>query len=161
MLTLTFRAAREAPACRSRYKRFARFKGGVNKWGMDKPFPLLEVLEHNGLDDALWALRCCSPEAERDRVSRLFACDCAEAVLPIFESHFPNDNRPRETIKTVRKVANEESDKEELAAARDAAWAAWAAAWAAGAAAGAAWDARDAAWAAAWTTQIDLLKKYL
>jgi hypothetical protein len=126
------------------------------------------ILESNGLDDALWALRAVLPEQEkdRDRLARLFACDCAEAVLHIYDKDYPDDNRPREAVRVARAFAEGKATGDELAAAmdaaraaardaaRDAAWdAAWAAAWAA--ARDAAWDAardaaRDAAWAAAW-----------
>jgi hypothetical protein len=90
-------------------------------------------------------------DAWNDRNLRLFACDCAERVLPLFEKDHPNDNRPRAAIETARRFANGQATWEEL----DATWAAVAAAWAAWdaardaarAAAGAA--ARDAAWAAA------------
>jgi hypothetical protein len=93
--------------------------------------------------------------------ARLFACDCAEHVLPIFEKERPDDKRPRECIQVARKFARGKSTQEELAAAWAAAgYAVWAAAWdaaraAAWAAAGdAVWDAAgdaagDAAWAAA------------
>jgi hypothetical protein len=68
---------------------------------------------------------------------RLFAADCAERVLPIFERERPNDDRPRKAIEAARQFANGEIS----AAARAAAWvAAWAAARAA---------ARDAARVAA------------
>ena len=33
---------------------------------------------------------------------RLFAADCAERVLPLFEAVFPNDGRPREAIRAAR-----------------------------------------------------------
>jgi hypothetical protein len=72
-----------------------------------------------------------------DRVARLFACDCAERALPVYERAYPGDTRPRETIATARRFARGEATREELAAARAAA----------GAAAGDA--ARAAAWAAA------------
>jgi len=73
-----------------------------------------------------------------DRTARLFAADCAERVLPIFEKERPNDDRPRLAIQAARDYANGMIGD----AARDAAWAA---------ARDAAWDAaRDAAWAAAW-----------
>ena len=97
-----------------------------------------------------------------ERTARLFACDCAERVLPLFERSYPNDSRPREAIETARRFANSQATAEELAAARVAAravaWAAaraaaWAVAWdAAGDAARvAARDAaRVAAWAVAW-----------
>jgi hypothetical protein len=74
---------------------------------------------------------------------RLFACDCAEQSLPIFERDYPNDPRPRQAIEVARRYANGQATDEERAAARDAARAA---AWAA---------ARDAARAAAWAAARD------
>jgi len=56
-----------------------------------------------------------------NRKLRLFACDCAERVLPIFEKAYPNDSRPRVSIETARKFANGRTTREEMAAARDAA----------------------------------------
>ncbi len=101
-------------------------------------------------------------EAWNDRTARLFAADCAERVLTLFERERPDDSRPRDAIAAARAFANDEIDAGARAAAGAAAWAAArAAAWdAAGAAAwAAAWDAawdaaraaaRDAAGAAAW-----------
>ena len=66
---------------------------------------------------------------------RLFAADCAEHVLPIFEKNRPGDDRPRKAIEAARKFARGEIG----AAARAAAWAA----------------ARDAARAAAWAAARD------
>ena len=83
------------------------------------------------------------------RELRLFACGCAERVLPIFERERPGDARPRAAIETARRYANGEATREETAAAGDAAWDAARAA-AGAAAGGAAWDAAwDAAFAAA------------
>jgi len=45
-------------------------------------------------------------EAWDARAARLFAADCAERVLPIFEEQFPNDSRPREAIAAARSGAN-------------------------------------------------------
>ncbi len=169
MLTLTFAEAKKQGACVESYKKFAAFKGGIRKWGMDNPFPLLEVLNNNGLDDALWALRYCEPKAKRDRIARLFACDCAQIVLPLFERDNPDDKRPRQAIDVARKFASGDATQAELDAARAAAWdAARAAAWDAArdAARAAAWDAaRDAAWDAAWDAarevQAQMLRQYL
>ena len=93
-----------------------------------------------------------------EKSARLFAADCAEHVLPIFEKKQPNDDRPRKAVEAARQFASGEIDRRAWdaawdaarAAARDAARAATgdAAAAAAGAAAWAA--ARDAAGAAAW-----------
>ncbi|MHB1474977.1 MAG: putative immunity protein [Dermatophilaceae bacterium] len=83
---------------------------------------------------------------------RLFACDVARDVLPLFESHSPGDDRPRRTIEVAGRYATGHATAAELSAARAAAEAtARAAALAAWAAAGAAaWTAsRDAAEAAA------------
>lgn len=71
---------------------------------------------------------------------RLFACDCAERVLPIFERERPGDKRPREAIETARRFARGEASERELSVAEEAAWDAWDGSWAA---------AGSAAWAAA------------
>ena len=61
-------------------------------------------------------------EAWNERTARLFACDCAERVLPIFERERPGDSRPRVAIETSRRFADGEATQDELAAAMDAAW---------------------------------------
>ena len=80
-----------------------------------------------------------------EQEQRLIAADFAERVLPLFEARYPDDDRPRKAIDAARAYGRGEITKEQLAAASDAAWAAWAAA---GAASDAVWDASDAAWAA-------------
>ena len=77
-------------------------------------------------------------ESWNEKTARLFAADCAEHVLPIFEKTFPDDKRPREAIQAARDFANGKISVAAWAAAR-------AAARAAGAAAGAAekkWQAK-------------------
>uniref|UniRef100_A0A6M3J9E8 Imm-5-like domain-containing protein n=1 Tax=viral metagenome TaxID=1070528 RepID=A0A6M3J9E8_9ZZZZ len=82
-------------------------------------------------------------------VARLFAADCAEHVLPIFEKERPHDDRPRKAIAAARAFARDQIDA-----------AAWAAAGAAArAAAGAA--ARDAARDAERRWQTRRLLAYL
>ena len=108
-----------------------------------------------------------------DRTARLFAADCAEHVLPLFEQQCPGDMRPRKAVEAARAYAREEINKMALAAARaagdvaaadaaraaanaaDAAWTAGnAAAWAAAAAADAAWAVARAAAAAASAARV-------
>ena len=98
-----------------------------------------------------------------ETTARLFAADCAEHVLPIFEKQHPGDDRPRKAIAAARAFARGEIDRPTMAAARDAAWdATWGAALAstraASAAAGAAaWTAAgNAAGAAAWNAAASL-----
>ena len=136
----------------------------------DKEVDLIEILESNGIKDAVWVLRCFDY-----RFYCLFLADVAESVLPIFEAKYPEDDRPMKAIQAIRdfhagKISAEELAAEAAAAraavrdaatgdaawaaalaaawaaaAEDAAWdAAWAAAW------DAAWAAEDAAWGAAW-----------
>lgn len=88
-----------------------------------------------------------------DRIARLFAADCAERVLPIYERDYPTDKRPRMSIEVARRFAEGQATPEELAAARAAARdAARDAAWAA---------ARAAAWDAETTWQERRLAWYL
>ena len=135
------------------YKKFARFKGGVRKWGADNTFPLIEVLKVCGLSDALWALRCCEPVAERDKLARLFACDCAERVLPLFEKRYPNDKRPRKAIEVARRFVIGEATRGEWSAT-------WSATWSA--ARSATWSAaRSAAWSAARSAEIEWQTNHL
>ncbi len=100
MLHTTLTLAHKSGACTSRYRHLAEALGGVRKYGENTPIPLTVVLQHNGLSDTLWALRCVLPEetAERDKLSRLFSCDCAERVLALFEVQFPEDKRPRQAL---------------------------------------------------------------
>jgi hypothetical protein len=91
-----------------------------------------------------------------ERTARLFACDCAERVLYLFEARYPDDGRPRKAIEIARRYAEGKATVGELNTARDAAWAAAeAVAWEAG------WGAREAAedatlaaaWAVAWAVE--------
>src|SRR3990167_3492794 len=77
---------------------------------------------------------------------RLFAADCAEHVLHLFEEEHPMDNRPRKAIQAARDYAIGKIDDAARAAALADAWAA-----AGAAAVAAAWAAAGAAaWADAW-----------
>ena len=182
-LTTTLNRLKAAGVCADRYEHLVKALGGAS-FDHDEPIKLLTILEHNGQDDYLWALRATVENC--DQIARLMACDFAEAVLPIYEKQYPNDNRPRVCIETARRFARGEGSQSEMDAARDAAraasWAAacaaraaaCAAAWAAKAAAGAAKAAakdaaRDAAWAAkdagaardARDAQLETIKRYL
>ena len=148
MPTTSFRLLHDAGACKDRYRFLAKALGGIKAYGVNTPITLLQILNINGLDDALWALRACP---DSDTFARLLACDYAEHVLPIFETQYPDDDRPRKAIAVSRRHAHGEATDAELSAA----WAAWDAAWyaaeaAARDAARAAWHAAGAAGAAAW-----------
>lgn len=73
----------------------------------------------------------CIMEAWNERTARLFACDCAERVLPFWHDYDPDDKRPDEAIAVARRYARGQADRAELAIAHDAAHDATIAAWAA------------------------------
>ena len=88
-----------------------------------------EMIEHNDKIVVRRARLIERLDTWNDRTARLFAADCAERVLHLYESKYPDDSRVRNAIEVARKVANGELDISELAAAGDAAGAAaWAAA---------------------------------
>jgi hypothetical protein len=151
----TGRLARWAGACHESYDRLAAHLGP--DYGLDTPIGLDVVLDVLGLDDCLWALHCVRPEdeAERDRLARAFACDCAERVLSTFERERPDDMRPRAAIAVARRFAAGETTRGELAAARAAARAAWAAAKETTTAGAAAWAAEGAAKEAAKEAAVE------
>ena len=184
-LTTTLNRLRSADACVSRYAHLLRALGP--SFDHDAPINLLTILEHNGTEDCLWAL--CATAENCDQVARLMAADFAEAVLPVFESQYPNDSRPRAAIEAARKFATGEITAAARDAARDGSWAAardaseaaaWAAAkaasWAATRAAARA-AARNGSWAAsraaamaaakaaardaAWAAQAVIIRRYL
>jgi len=83
-----------------------------------KPLPLERILEINGLDDALWALRAVEGH---DGAIRLFACYCAKYAIDIYERASPDEKRPRQAIETAERFARGQATSEELAAAEAAA----------------------------------------
>ena len=93
---------------------------------MDREITILEILNHNGVRDAFWALRT---QDYKDYC--LILADVAESVLHIFEEKYPKDKRPREAIDAIRLWADEKITNQELACSAAAAYAAAAAAYAA------------------------------
>ncbi|WP_261524068.1 hypothetical protein [Burkholderia multivorans] len=157
--TVTLAALRKAGACYDGYNKLVRSLQGQPftdedadresyiRFRHDAEIPLLDILKSNGLDDALWSLRCVSGA---DRDIRLFAVWCARQV-----EHLMEDHRSKDALNVAERFANGDASGEELAAAWSAARAAArAAAWAA------AWDAaRYAAGDAAREAQAEMFKR--
>lgn len=152
MLTTSFKLLHDAHACPERYAHLARALGGIRKYGRTKPIPIARILEVNGFDDALWALRAVSPEqeVERDLLARLYACWCVRQVW-----HTLTDERSRRAVEVAERYAVGEATADELDAAESAARSAADAAWSAADA------ARSAAWSAAWAAQAAHLRAML
>ena len=163
---VTLKDLRQAGACYPGYNKLVRSIQGVPFTEEDEgresyihhahkePVPIISILETNGLDDAIWALRCVK---NADRDIRLFGVWCVRQV-----QHLMEDQRSCDALDMSEQFANGKASAEALAAACDAACdaagdaaraasrdAAWCAA--GDAARDAAWcAARNAAWHAAW-----------
>ena len=133
MFNVTLKSLRQHMACITGYNRLVRHLQGKPFTAQDEdretyirfahkePIAITEIVESNGLDDALWALRCV---IGHDRDIRLFAVWCARQV-----QHLMNDRRSVNALDVAERYANGLATEEELAAARDAARDACAAAW--------------------------------
>jgi len=82
----TLKELREHEACICGYNKLACYVAGQPfdecrdtyvRIRHDEPICLATVLESNGLNDALWALRACQQTTEMVRAERLFAVWCA------------------------------------------------------------------------------------
>jgi hypothetical protein len=134
VLTTTLQLLKDNKACSARYRHLYKSLGGAKKYGYHTPIRFDDLLKNNGLDDTLWALRAV-PDGQaslRDFIARIFAASCAEHVLHFYEDKYPTDKRILICIESACLYAHGDISYEELAAARDAAWAA---------ARAAAWDA--------------------
>jgi len=100
MLTTTLKEIRENSPCTDGWETLLKHLGktGAEAKHDETPLPIMTVLDSNGLDDALWVLDACIDPY----ICRLFAADCAERVLHIFENEYPNDKRPRKAIEVAR-----------------------------------------------------------
>ena len=143
MITTTLKALRKHDACIDGYNKIACHVAGKEynseretyvRHRHDDPIPIAVILDNNGLDDALWALRACEQTPEMVRAERLFAVWCARQV-----QHLMTDVRSIDALDVAERHAHGNATDDELAAAWDAAWDA----------------ARDAAWAAAWAAAWD------
>lgn len=149
-ITTTLDKLREHNPCTEGWKKALRFLGKTV--ADNEPLPLLTILESNGFDDALWALR--TIDSKYDNALRLFACFCARYSLHTLEEAYPYDTRQRAAIETVERYARGEVGKEEIEDALAYAWATTTAgAWAARAATGA------GAWDDAWACLINEFKR--
>lgn len=161
MFYTTLNKIREHSPCCEGWRRLLTYLGKTN--ADDEPLSFKSILDSNGLDDAIWALRSIdAPEV------RLFAVRCVRQI-----QHLLTDERSLHALDVSEAYAVGEATKDEISAAgdaaRDAAWnaagdaagaaardaagdaARYAARYAAGAAAR--YASRDAAWEAARSVQ--------
>jgi len=111
----TLKALRDNGACNTRYDYLVSKIGYTRrKIGLD------EILNHNGIEDAIWALCSVKFTQKYMRDWYNFKADCAESVLINYEKLYPNDDRPRKSIEAARNYKNKSAAE---SAARSAAYA--------------------------------------
>ena len=133
----TLNKIREHLPCTSGWEKLLR---SLNKTKADdEPISIVQIIDSNGLDDALWCLRAITGH---DREIRHYMFWCARQV-----QHLMTDPRSIAALDVAERFAYGLATQEELAAAGSAAWDA------ARAAAGDAGSAGSAAWAAAWAAE--------
>lgn len=131
-MNTTLNAIREHSPCQSGWDSLLAGLGKTQ--ADDEPLPYTTILDINGLDDAIWALRTCD---DRMRVLT-YACECAERVVGVCEAQYPDDARVRDCITALRGYIAGTVSRDGLDAAVDAA-------------ARAAYSARAAAYSAAYS----------
>ncbi len=128
MIYTTLNKIREHQPCAEGWEKLLTHLG--KKKADDEQLALVTVLESNGLDDCLWALRSVP---EHDNLWRKYAVWCARQV-----EHLMEDGRCKKALDVAWAYSEGEATNEDLAAAGDAAW-------------DAAWDAAGAAaWVRCW-----------
>lgn len=132
MFYTTLNKLREHSPCCEGWRRLLTYLGKTK--ADDEPLSFKSILDSNGLDDAIWALRSIdSPEV------RLFAVRCVRQI-----QHLISDECSLNALDVSEMYAVGNATSEEISAARDAAWAA---SW------DAALDAAREAWEAARDAQ--------
>lgn len=76
---------------------------------LNEPISFETILKHNGIKDALWALRT---QNYKDYCA--FLADVAESTLSLFEIHCPDDKRVRACIVTIRLYSKGNATLEDL-----------------------------------------------
>ena len=144
---VTLKQLRDARACFNGYNKLVASISGKplvegNKYAVfdsDEPISIIQILDSNGLDDAIWSLRYIK---DADSEARLFAVWCVRQI-----QYLLTDARSLTALDVAERFAYGLATREELQAAENAAYSAANAA--VGAAANAANAAAYAAYAAA------------
>lgn len=114
-LTTTLQQLREHRACESGLETL--IKSLPEDHDDTTPIPLSHILKSNGLGHAIWAWR-----TQDKKYAVMFAVECAERVLHIFEREFPTDDRPRKALEATRNWLADPDNGNKRNAARAAVW---------------------------------------
>lgn len=114
--TTTLARIRAHNPCETGYKKLCKGLGGIRTYGKDTPVTVRQIVEINGLDDALWCLRTMPEHGAR---WRLLAERYARRAR-----HLMTDPRSLKALDVAERHARGLATDAELEAAAAAAWAA-------------------------------------
>lgn len=92
-------------------KKLTAYLGGIHKYGADTPITLLQILDSNGLDEALWTLRICDKSKE---LSWRILFDYLRHALCFYEIFFPEDPEPHYALYILERYVKGHETQEEL-----------------------------------------------
>ena len=118
MITTTLDKISKQNPSRSAWRQLCKNLGGIKKYGRHAPLKFSQILESNGTSIAIEYLESICPE--HDKEVRLFAIECAESVLHIYEDNH-HDNTARKAIKAARDYIDKTIGSEEMLVAGTAA----------------------------------------
>ena len=75
-IMVTLQQIKDAHACEDGWKKVLKANGGTNA-DLNKPFPLVSILDSNDLDDTLWVVSSAPEMEEYDEIWRKFSSWCA------------------------------------------------------------------------------------
>jgi hypothetical protein len=110
MLT-TLNNIRNHQPCLPSWEKLLAYLGKVQ--ADDEPLLITTILKSNGIRDAAWCIRADTIKG-MEKEMKLFAADCAESVLHVFENEYADDKRPRLAIDTLRNHVKGFATREEL-----------------------------------------------
>ena len=121
MITVTLNQIRNASPCRSGWEKVLKANGG-NSADMDKPFPLISILDSNDLDDMLWVIDHVPELKEHEHLWLEFSCWCAMQNIDLIKPYCSEDGY--DLIVNWLSTRNPELRDAAWSAARSAAWSA-------------------------------------
>lgn len=90
-ITVTLQQIKDASPCRNGWEKVLKAQGGT-KADMNKPFPLVSILDSNGLDDTLWVISSVPEMAAHDAIWRKFSSWCALQNIEKIKKHCSTDD---------------------------------------------------------------------
>ena len=115
-ITVTLDAIRKAQPCEDGWEKLLKSLGKTK--ADSEPLPLITILESNGVEDAIWCLRCM--HSSELYLGGMFAAACAEAALSGMKNP---DKRLRNCIRVARQCSLGLCSKENADLAAHAAYA--------------------------------------